>query len=78
VNRSCLFLRALSRTPCSPWDTLSPLWVGRVLGSMMFSLVTGLPSTASAAVVSSGFVRRLRWYYAHVRLLTGVHGRIVL
>ena len=51
MNRSCLLFRAFSRTPCNPWDTLSPLWVGRVLDSTMFSLVTGLPSTTSAAGV---------------------------
>jgi len=45
---------------------------------MMFSLVTGLPSATSAVNVSTHFVRRLRWYYAHVRLLAGVHARIVL
>ena len=45
---------------------------------MVFSLVTGLPSTTSAADVSIGFVRRLRQYYADVRLLAGVHARISL
>jgi len=44
----------------------------------MFSLVTGLPSTTSAAGVSARLVRRLRWYYAHVRLLAGVPARIAL
>ena len=78
VNRSCLFFRALSRTPCNPWDTRSPLCVGRVLDSMMFSLVSGLPSTTSAAGVSADFVRLLRRYYARVRLLAGVHARIAL
>jgi hypothetical protein len=78
VNRSCLFLRALSRTPRNPWDILAPFCVGRMLGSMAFSLVTGLPSTTSAAGVSTHFVRRLRWYYAHVRLLAGVPARIAL
>jgi hypothetical protein len=45
---------------------------------MLFSSVTGLPSTTSAACVSTGFVRRLRRYYADVRLLACVHARIVL
>jgi hypothetical protein len=45
VNRSCLFFRALSRTPCNPWYTRSPLCVSKVLDSTVFSLVTGLPST---------------------------------
>ncbi len=45
---------------------------------MLFSSVTGLPSTTSAAGVSTSFVRRLRRYYADVRLLAGVHARIVL
>src|SRR5581483_10111521 len=78
VNRSCLFLRALSRTPCNPWGTLSPLWVGRVLDSTMFSLVKGLPSTTSAAGVSACLVRQFRWYYALVRLLADVHAQVVL
>src|SRR5450432_4415616 len=45
---------------------------------MLFSSVTGLPSTTSAACVSTGFVRRLRRYYADVRLLADVPARIVL
>src|SRR2546429_489592 len=45
---------------------------------MLFSSVTGLPSTASAARVSTGFVRQLRGYYTDVRLLADVHTRIVL
>jgi len=45
---------------------------------MLFSSVTGLPSTTSATGVSTGFVRQLRRYYADVRLLAGVHARIVL
>ena len=45
---------------------------------MLFSSVTGLPSTTSAAGVSTGFVRQLRWYYAVVRLLARVHARIIL
>ena len=44
----------------------------------MFSLVTGLPSTTSAAGISTDLVRRLRWYYADVRLLAGVHARVAL
>src|SRR4030081_80340 len=78
VNRSCLLLRALSRTPCNPWDILFPSCAGRMLGSIAFSLVTGRPSTPSAAGVSAHFVRRLRWYHAHVRLLAGVPARIAL
>ena len=78
MNRSCLFFRALSRTPCNPCDTRSPLWVGLMLGSIVFSSVTGLPSATSATGLSSGFVRRLRRYYADVRLLANVHARIVL
>jgi hypothetical protein len=45
---------------------------------MLFSSVTGLPSTTSATVLSSGFVQRLRRYYADVRLLASVHAWIVL
>ena len=45
---------------------------------MAFSLVTGLPSTTSAAGVSTCLVRRLRRYYADVRLLASVHARITL
>lgn len=78
MNRSCLFSLAFWRTPCNPWDTRTPLCVGCVLGSMMFSLVTGLPSTTSATPVSTDLVRRLRRFYAHVRLLAGVHVRILL
>src|SRR6185369_11404738 len=78
VNRSCLWLRALSRTPRNPWDILFPSCAGRMLGSIVFSLVTGRPSTTSAAGVSTHFVRRLRWYHAHVRLLAGVPVRIAL
>ena len=44
----------------------------------MFSLVTGLSSTTSASRVSAILVRLLRRYYACVRLLPGVHARIVL
>jgi hypothetical protein len=45
---------------------------------MLFSSVTGLPSTTSATGVSTGLVRQLRGYYADVRLLACVHARIVL
>src|ERR1700732_1675022 len=45
---------------------------------MLFSLVTGLPSTTSAVSVSIDFVRQLRRYYTDVRLLACVHARIVL
>ena len=41
-------------------------------------MVTGLPSTASAASIATGLVRRPRQYYADVRLLARVHVRIVL
>ena len=78
MNRSCLFFRALSRTPFNPCDIRSPLCVGWVLGSMLFSSVTGLPSTTSAVSVSTDFVRQLRRYYTDVRLLACVHARIVL
>ena len=44
---------------------------------MLFSSVTGLPST-SAVRVSTDLVRQLRRYYTDVRLLAGVHARIVL
>src|ERR1700716_3372627 len=68
------------RTPLCPWNTLiSLICVRHVLSIMMFCLVTGLPSTTtSAAGISTGLVRRLRWYYADVRLLDGVHARIAL
>jgi uncharacterized protein (DUF2336 family) len=49
-----------------------------MLGSIVFSSVTGLPSTTSATVLSSGFVQRLRRYYADVRLLADVRAWIVL
>jgi len=45
---------------------------------MVFSSVTGLPSSASAAAVSTSLVRQFRRYYADVRLLARVHARIVL
>jgi len=45
---------------------------------MLFSSVTGLPSTTSATRVSASFVRLLRGYYADVRLLACVHARIML
>ncbi len=59
-------------------NTRSPLCVGCVLGSMMFSSVRGLPSATSASRVSTSLVRLLRRYYASVRLLASVHARIVL
>ena len=46
--------------------------------TLMFSSVPGLPSTTSATGISTGSVRRLRRYYARVRLLAGVHDQIVL
>jgi hypothetical protein len=49
-----------------------------VSDSTTFSLVPGLPSTTSAAGVSTDSVRQLRRYYARVRLLADVHARIVL
>jgi hypothetical protein len=55
-----------------------PLCVGSVLDSTEFSLVTGLPSTASAFRVSTVLVRLLHRYYAHVRLLAGVHAWLLL
>jgi hypothetical protein len=45
---------------------------------MLFSSVTGLPSTTSAASISTGLVQQLPRYYADVRLLARVHARIVL
>lgn len=78
MNRSCFSFRALSRTPRNPWDTRSPRCVGCVLGSMSFSLVTGLSSPSSASHVSIAFVQWVRRYYADVRLLTAVHTRIAL
>jgi len=78
VNRSALFFRALSRTPFNPWDIRSPLCVGWLLDCLMFSLVRGLPSATSASRPSASLARLLRWYYAPVRLLAGVHARIVL
>ena len=44
----------------------------------MFSLVTGLPSTTSAAGLSAHLVRQLSRYYARVRLLAGAPARIAL
>src|SRR5258705_9755464 len=42
------------RTPHCPWGTLiSLICVRHVLSIMMFSLVTGLPSTTSAAGIST-------------------------
>jgi hypothetical protein len=41
-------------------------------------LILGLPSTTSAADLSARLVRRLRRYYAPVRLLPGVPARCVL
>ena len=55
-----------------------PALVRHVLGTIVFSLVTGLPSTASAASIATGLVRRPRQYYADVRLLAHVRARIVL
>ncbi len=78
VNRSCLFFRALSRTPFNPCDIRTPLCVGWVLGSMLFSLVRDLLSATSASRVSTGLVRLLRRYYVSVRLLARVPARIVL
>jgi hypothetical protein len=60
------------------WDTLSLICVRHVLSTAVFSLVTGLPSTTSAASITTGLVRQLRQYYADVRLLACVHIRIVL
>src|SRR6202051_2416763 len=45
---------------------------------MLFSSVTGLPSTTSVVSASTDFVRPLRRYYTDVRLLARVHTRIVL
>src|SRR6202140_1455255 len=45
---------------------------------MLFSSVTGLPSTTSVVSASTDFVRQLCRYYTDVRLLARVHTRIVL
>lgn len=45
---------------------------------MVFSLVIGLSSAASATGSPAAVVRRLRRYYANVRLLADVHARITL
>src|SRR5208283_4062442 len=55
VNRSCFLSRATRRTPPNPWDTRSPLCVGRVLASTVFSLIDALPSTPSAEAQASLF-----------------------
>ena len=55
MNRSCFLSRATRRTPPNPWDTRSPLSVGRVLDSTVFSLIDALPSTTSAEACASLF-----------------------
>ena len=72
VNLSFLFFFAASRTRSSPLGPLSRLGVWCELGSGVFSLVSGLPSTTSAGG-SLAFVRLLRRYYAAVRLPAAVH-----
>jgi hypothetical protein len=48
VNFIFLFSLAALRTPASPCDTRFSLCVGYVLGSRVFSLISGLPSSLSA------------------------------
>ncbi len=60
------------RTRSSPFDSLSRLGVRHESGCTMFSLVSGLSSTASCGPPKA-FVRLLRWYYAAVRLPAAVH-----
>ncbi len=55
MNRSCFLSHATRRTPPSPWDTRSPLGVGRVLDSTEFSSIDALPSTPSAEACASLF-----------------------
>ena len=55
MNRSCFLSRATRRTPPNPWDTRSPLGVGRVLDSTEFSWIDALPSTPSAEACASLF-----------------------
>src|SRR6266851_4685037 len=55
VNRSCFLSRATWRTPPNPWDTRSPLCVGRLWGSAPFSLVCALSSATSAETSASLF-----------------------
>jgi hypothetical protein len=53
-----------------------PLYVGYVSSGRVFSLISSLPSSLSADVLSV-FVRMIHRYYAAVRLLADVHaGRV--
>jgi hypothetical protein len=56
----------------------APHRVGWASEYLAFSLAAGLPSTTSAAGVSTDLVRQLRRYYARARLLASVHARITL
>jgi hypothetical protein len=49
-----------------------PLYVGYVSSGRVFSLISSLPSSLSADVLSV-FVRMIHQYYAAVRLLADVH-----
>jgi hypothetical protein len=82
VNRSCFLTLAACRTPFNPWDTRSPLCVGRVLDcAMMFSLVRALPSPASVEDCSPLFGRFIGVGSEEARLRAGLrpplklHGR---
>jgi len=53
-----------------------PLYVGYVSSGRVFSLISSLPSSLSADVLSV-FVRMIHQYYTAVRLLADVHaGRV--
>ncbi len=53
-----------------------PLYVGYVSSGKVFSLISSLPSSLSADVLSV-FVQMIHRYYAAVRLLADVHaGRV--
>ena len=57
VSFISLCSRAAVRTPASPWDTRSLLWVKSVLGWWVFSSICGLPSSLSADSCPSLFER---------------------
>ena len=56
-TRSCVLSCAACRTPRTPWDTRTPLCVGRVRDRAMFSLVCTLSSLTSAEDRSPVFSR---------------------
>src|ERR1700740_339634 len=76
VNFSFLSFLAASRTRSSPLRPLPRHGVRCELGSGVFSLVSGLPSTTSAGGCPPLFAL-LRRYYAAVRLPTAVHGGLM-